>query len=1807
MKKKCNFLRRSLSLLLLYWITLHVCLAQSFRVSSVHSDVTPDNFKAKVQLKAKVDKKLYGWCLYDSQMPGYTGLVSFNTSNLGEVTPITEAGTTQYAGGGCYIDKDLDGKGEYYLFGAEAVAGGNPRLSNLMKVDMGTGKTIIITNYEVTSGMFHDVDYDYSSGKMYAVSNSSQLAAIYEIDLITGKIEHVGTVLAPLFTLAINFQGQMYAIGLNSNLYKINKEDWTVTSIGSTGAYPGYSQSMTFDHSDNTLYWAYFNNGIGKLMTVDTETAVATDWGNIGGNTQIVGLYAPFQLQIEQPRRVTDFTVIPGASGEEKAELGWKNPTENLNGTKISTLNKVEIYRDGELTGQILNPNVGTKQTWQDNEVRRGMHLYTVIAYTDVKGMSASQSIYIGKDVPNAARNVVLTNDGTNAVLRWTPVAEGFNGGWINKGSLKYRITRLPDKKIIGETADTTFTDTTISKLNIYTYLVESYNIDGIGGTASSNPLIIGPSIKLPYTCRFSTIEEFLLWKVIDIGEDGYSWAWNSYQKTACCQEPVGGSSNEWFFSPPLKLEANRKYRISYTMNSMMPGATESMKVTIGKEAKPDKQIAVLADHPEITNTESQNHIVEFTPSESGDYNLGIHCYSVGGYMISVAEVDIRTYEAHSLVALDLQGQSHPVIGKEYDYELKIKNMGFNAESDYTIDVLNEKGTVLKTLEDVPVIALNEESNFAFKWEPKATDEADSIFCRINLSGTGGSNSSPGLKVTIQPEGSAEYIEIGTGINSIGGPIATTNMYSGSQALYLKDEIKGVTGLIEKISYDLAPSDGAENIAIEVYMANTELASLSQTGMLPKDIFTKVFDGIVSIPASDGTAKWEIELDDKFLYLGENLVIMVAGITKKFADVSFLSYDEWQRFSFYSSNDVPFNYSCDFVSLFMPQINLFIQPNGGAVLNGVITESNVPIEGATVSIDTLGAKKITDKNGKYEFPYLIPGVYDLAISKFGYEETVVEGTELVAGQTKEVNVVINKLPVRKVSGICQDRNGTPIGGATIKLLGYDNLETTSVEDGTFTFGNVYAVKESYQVEAKKLCYLTYKETVSVGKEDVELQVRLSKVPYLPSPVTATVSDDIASVKWDGIARSTIFGNDGGNVSGQIGTVANEYNVMGTTFRTPAIVEEVFWYLTSEGGPHEKVNLFIFKLDEKGMPTTEILFQVKDVPSRDDQWSSYTLDTPVECLDGFLVGISYNGFIGLGLDLANDSNYPFKENTNFTCENYLFSKFATLESISTFKQNFMLRAKGIVAGSPIEYGNIEQNMKRAPDSSVHYKIWRCLEENVNEESKWTLLTANKIAETEYADAAWSHLPSGAYVYAVKAIYPGDELSGATFSNVLSKNMSADVDVKVTTRTNVNESKGATVTLINQDGNALHSYQQTVGAEGTAVFEKIWKGTYSLTIKHEGFHTLQVSDVEITKNKVAVNYELNERITNPYNLMVTNDVRDVIFTWNNAFALEDDFEAHENFAINSSSSFGWQYVDNDDCKTVVMGPATYPNIGSKMSGMIFNPQATSPALKMWEIQPYEGDKYLGIFASEGAANDDWIISPELNFPTDFVFEFYAKSMTPIFNLEKMKIAYSITGNQPNDFVHWVHEGDYIEPIADSWVKYSYPIPADAKYVAIHCISKDGFLLMIDNVRIGMTKPETVRPSVKYEVYLNGNLKSEVNDIRYVFEDLPDGTYKAGVKAIYNSGRTGLVEKEFTVNTSAINDINTSAITIHPNPLESTMYIDGTYDSLEILNVSGQCIHSVHEGNTEINVSDLLPGYYLIKLHHDGKVQIKKVIKI
>ncbi|MCB5249969.1 MAG: T9SS type A sorting domain-containing protein, partial [Candidatus Cloacimonetes bacterium] len=83
---------------------------------------------------------------------------------------------------------------------------------------------------------------------------------------------------------------------------------------------------------------------------------------------------------------------------------------------------------------------------------------------------------------------------------------------------------------------------------------------------------------------------------------------------------------------------------------------------------------------------------------------------------------------------------------------------------------------------------------------------------------------------------------------------------------------------------------------------------------------------------------------------------------------------------------------------------------------------------------------------------------------------------------------------------------------------------------------------------------------------------------------------------------------------------------------------------------------------------------------------------------------------------------------------------------------------------------------APDNSramLDYIIWRAEQGSSSNEDTW-LEIASAITTTSYTDESWANIEPGTYVYIVKARYSGDVLSEAAYSNIVEKEVSADIN-------------------------------------------------------------------------------------------------------------------------------------------------------------------------------------------------------------------------------------------------------------------------------------------------------------------------------------------------------------------------------------------------------------------------------------------------
>lgn len=216
--------------------------------------------------------------------------------------------------------------------------------------------------------------------------------------------------------------------------------------------------------------------------------------------------------------------------------------------------------------------------------------------------------------------------------------------------------------------------------------------------------------------------------------------------------------------------------------------------------------------------------------------------------------------------------------------------------------------------------------------------------------------------------------------------------------------------------------------------------------------------------------------------------------------------------------------------------------------------------------------------------------------------------------------------------------------------------------------------------------------------------------------------------------------------------------------------------------------------------------------------------------------------------------------------------------------------------------------------------------------------------------------------------------------------------------------------------------------------------------------------------------------PYGLrcdMVSD--KTVKISWNTPEAVDgyfDDFEDHDDFAVNSPGKVGWSYIDGDNKYTYTWSACSFKNQGQKMAFIVMNPSQTTPSVEANpKYVPTSGSKMLATMCSVGAPNNDWIISPELHFTENFKFSFKAKSYrTDGISPERIRVGYSTNGKSQSSF-KFVTPEPYIE-LPDVWDLYEFQIPKEAKYVCINCVSDDAFMLLIDDIMIGTNE---IRPNI------------------------------------------------------------------------------------------------------------------------------------
>lgn len=312
----------------------------------------------KPTMRVDGEKEFWGYLTFDITGEFTMGMGTFTASNASLFTTLWVSELNVSAGA---CANDVMYLQDYSL---------NHPLS-LSSVDLITGKEEKITDYKTSDPIFRDMTYDYTTNTMYAVGGDAagEAVALYSVDLQKGAITELFFLNNDLLTLAADNQGNIYGVASDGYLCQVFVDEEYVDVIDHTDEFPMYLQSMDFDRSDNTLYWAGFTeDGESFLATVDVKTGKATRIATpIGEYAEILALHVPGGTQSPNaPAPVESLQLEAGSNGSLEVKLSWINPSKTISGNELNDLTKIDIYRNDMLVHTLENPVVGSNEYWVD-------------------------------------------------------------------------------------------------------------------------------------------------------------------------------------------------------------------------------------------------------------------------------------------------------------------------------------------------------------------------------------------------------------------------------------------------------------------------------------------------------------------------------------------------------------------------------------------------------------------------------------------------------------------------------------------------------------------------------------------------------------------------------------------------------------------------------------------------------------------------------------------------------------------------------------------------------------------------------------------------------------------------------------------------------------------------------------------------------------------------------------------------------------------------------------------------------------------------------------------------------------------------------------------------------------------------------------------------------------------------------------------------------------------------------------------------------------------------------------------------
>ena len=583
------------------------------------------------------------------------GVYQLEVKDGGSLTQLSTGDDVYMAplGGAVYVDGTM--KGIHFKTEYDPYTEGNSYTVYHVEYDMQTWKrTKAVTmdqtyaNLISTCGIAHDPLSGKDYGIFYNFNFDMQVInrKLATIDFSKDKPtkDIIDVVTTPFAAIAFAPSGALYGVGMDGFLYAIDPDDAELMPLGDLGIedISTYPSTMAFDPQTGKLYWSYVNTAM-KSCLYEVNYAIghvsATKVMDVPDNAFLVNMYFPAAVA-GAPTAATGLSL--SFEGEKTTgTVSFTMPSkdqqgETLSGAQTYTIyaGETELYTGTAEAGAAVSRTVTVPESG-DTEIR------VVVKNDKGESPAVKTTQYIGRDTPLAVTDLTLSYNASTgkALLTWTAPTQGTHGKPLTPANLTYQVVRQPGNVTVATaTRETSFSEPlpNTGDLKGYSYTVTPVNGELTGAAATSNILVLGDALELPFTENFSTVAGFNRFTVIDANNDGAKWErfykYYSYSGTEVSAASIvanrDNADDDYLLTPQLRMERGSRYALTFQAHKSYSPANYDQKMEVlfgqGDDPKTYTKVAIV----DIDDVNEMNFEYELIPTSDGIFRVAFHAIS---------------------------------------------------------------------------------------------------------------------------------------------------------------------------------------------------------------------------------------------------------------------------------------------------------------------------------------------------------------------------------------------------------------------------------------------------------------------------------------------------------------------------------------------------------------------------------------------------------------------------------------------------------------------------------------------------------------------------------------------------------------------------------------------------------------------------------------------------------------------------------------------------------------------------------------------------------------------------------------------------------------------------------------------------------------------------------------------------------------------------------------------------------------------------------------------------------------------------